>query len=96
MSDPRFRPGEVDVRRASSRRRQVVARRPKVPRIVWWPAAIALFAVGALLTWSFGDDATVWAIIAGGGGFVVIGMLLVEVLWERRRARAEALDERAG
>ena len=69
--------------------RKIVAKRPRMPRMLWWTWALVLFGAGALLTWSLvGDtDNGVLRIIAGGFGFVVVGMIIVETIWERRRKR---------
>ena len=98
MVDPPFRRRDIHRPQQPANRKKVVARRPAMPRLLWWPCAIALFSVGALLTWAFAgdDDAGVWRILAGGGGVAVVGMVIVEAVWERRsrsRSRRRAGED---
>ena len=89
MVDRRFRNRDSEPAHPPAKRKKLVAKRPAMPRPLWWACAVVLFAVGALVTGSLADgDATVWRVLAGGGGFVVVGMLIVEAVWERRRARS--------
>ncbi len=59
---------------------------PKMPRGPWWIASIVCFLVGTAIGIAiFGQDGAglVRAIACGVGGWV-IGMFVVETVWERR------------
>lgn len=65
--------------------------RPKMPSTPWRVAAVCCIATGALLAWLIfrGSDAVVIRTIFGGVVGLVVGMILVETIWERRVAARE-------
>lgn len=94
MADRPFEYRDIYLRTPRKKSKPPVAKRPRMPRPLWWTWAVVLFGAGALLTWTIVDDTdvAVLRIIAGGLGFVVVGMLIVETIWERRRKRNDPPD----
>jgi hypothetical protein len=69
--------------------------RPKMPSAAWRTAAVLCTAAGVALAWAvFGSDAGLRMIGGGVVGFV-LGMYLVETVWERRRPMAPVDDPSA-
>ena len=67
---------------------------PKMPSTSWRLAAVACTATGAALFWLLfrGGDSGALPLRIGAGGVVglVVGMYLVETVWERRRRGGRA------
>ena len=65
--------------------------RPKMPSASWRLAAVGCTAAGALLAWLIFRDsgAVVIRTIFGGVAGLVVGMIVVETIWERRTATRE-------
>ena len=65
--------------------------RPKMPSTTWRLAAVGCTASGALLTWLIFRDSEAVAVrtIFGGVAGLVVGMIVVETIWERRTAARE-------
>lgn len=63
--------------------------RPTMPRSQWRPLAALCFAVGAIVGGFIGGDGGRAVLLAVVGGLIglVVGMYVIETIWERRRAR---------
>jgi membrane associated rhomboid family serine protease len=65
-------------------------KRPKMPSKPWRLAAVCCIAIGAIGAWLLfrgSDTVALRAAVGGAIGFVV-GMYIVETVWERRVARS--------
>lgn len=84
--DKRFRFSQIYLRRRFEPSQPWERKRPKMPSGPWRLAAVICFSLGAAASWMLFRDtsaATIRTIAGGVAGFVV-GMYIVETLWERR------------
>jgi len=91
MADDRFLFGYLFGRRHAAPWTAGPRKRPKMPSAPWRVAALCCALAGAAIGWLLfgGDDAEVLRIAACAVVGFVIGMYVVETVWERRRARSE-------
>lgn len=61
--------------------------RPKMPAGSWRLAAVLCITAGAIAAWlSFGQSGNLgWRMVGGGAIGFVVGMYVVESVWERRQ-----------
>ncbi len=94
MVDERsFRFGYIYGRRGGRPWKPGPRTRPKMPSAPWRAAAVSCAAIGALVAWLLFRDTNVVLLrvaVGAGVGFVV-GMYLVETVWERRFRRRPPL-----
>ena len=92
MTDRDFLFGYFFARRSAKPWKPGPRKHPKMPSTSWRLAALACTAIGAALFWLLfrGGDSRALMLRIGAGGVVglVVGMYLVETVWEHRRRRA--------
>lgn len=92
MAGPDFILGYLLGRRGPKRWRGRERTRPKMPAAAWRAWAIVCIGSGVLIAWLLfsGSSSLGWRMVAGGIVGFLVGMYLVETIWERRiRATAE-------
>lgn len=92
MSDRNFIFGYFFARRHATPWKQRERTRPKMPSTPWRLSALASVAIGVLAAWLLfrGASSIGWRMVAGGVAGFVVGMYIVESIWERRLRAAEA------
>lgn len=94
MTRADFIVGYLFGRRGARRWRGRERTRPKMPSSTWRAWAIVCVGTGVLGAWLlFRDsDALGWRMLAGGTVGFVLGMYVVETVWERRVGAAAERD----
>ena len=89
MADRDFIFGYFFAKRSATPWKPGPRRHPKMRSTTWRLAAVACTVIGAALFWLLfrGGDSGALVLRIGAGGVVglVVGMYLVETVWERRR-----------